>query len=75
MHLLENVATPEQKQKYLEPLAAGQIRSCFAMTEPAPGAGADPTMLRSRARRTATTGSSTATSGTSPARTGPPSPS
>ena len=51
MHLLENVATPAQKAKYLEPLAAGQIRSCFAMTEPAPGAGADPTMLRSRARR------------------------
>jgi acyl-CoA dehydrogenase len=51
MHLLEKVGTPEQKQKYLEPLAAGAIRSCFAMTEPAPGAGADPTMLRSRARR------------------------
>ena len=51
MHLLENVATPEQKKKYLEPLAAGKTRSCFAMTEPAPGAGADPTMLRSRARR------------------------
>ena len=51
MHLLENVATPAQRTKYLEPLAAGQIRSCFAMTEPAPGAGADPTMLRSRARR------------------------
>lgn len=51
MHLLENVATPAQRTKYLEPLAAGQIRSCFAMTEPAPGAGADPTMLRSKARR------------------------
>ena len=51
MHLLENVATPEQKQKYLEPLAAGKTRSCFAMTEPAPGAGADPTMLMSRARQ------------------------
>jgi acyl-CoA dehydrogenase len=51
MHLLENVATPEQKRRYLEPLAAGRVRSCFAMTEPAPGAGADPTMLRSRARR------------------------
>jgi acyl-CoA dehydrogenase len=51
MHLLENVATPEQKRKYLEPLAAGLTRSCFAMTEPAPGAGADPTMLQSRARR------------------------
>jgi len=51
MHLLEQVATPEQKQKYLEPLSAGRIRSCFAMTEPAPGAGADPTMLQTRARR------------------------
>lgn len=51
MHLLENVATPAQKQKYLAPLAAGRTRSCFAMTEPAPGAGADPTMLLSRACR------------------------
>jgi acyl-CoA dehydrogenase len=51
MHLLAQVARPDQKAKYLEPLAAGTIRSCFAMTEPAPGAGADPTMLRSRARR------------------------
>ena len=51
MHLLEVVATPEQKERYLRPLAAGELRSCFAMTEPAPGAGADPTMLRTRARR------------------------
>jgi acyl-CoA dehydrogenase len=51
MHLLGQVATPEQRERYLEPLAAGRIRSCFAMTEPTPGAGADPSMLRSRARR------------------------
>ena len=51
MHLLEVVATPDQKQKYLAPLARGEIRSCFAMTEPAPGAGSDPRMLRTRARR------------------------
>ncbi|MCC7368143.1 MAG: acyl-CoA dehydrogenase family protein [Chloroflexi bacterium] len=51
MHLLEQVASPAQKARYLDPLAAGRIRSCFAMTEPAPGAGADPTMLQSRARR------------------------
>jgi acyl-CoA dehydrogenase len=34
MHLLEVVASAEQKQRYLVPLAAGEIRSCFAMTEP-----------------------------------------
>jgi len=41
--------TPEQQRKYLAPLAAGQVRSCFAMTEPAPGAGSDPSMLRTTA--------------------------
>src|SRR5207248_5271570 len=44
-------ATPEQRQKYLEPLARGAVRSCFAMTEPAPGAGSDPTMMQTRAER------------------------
>lgn len=34
MHLLERIATPAQKEKYLRPLAAGEIRSCFSMTEP-----------------------------------------
>ena len=42
MHLLEAIATPEQKERWLRPLAAGEIRSCFCMTEPAPGAGSDP---------------------------------
>jgi acyl-CoA dehydrogenase len=51
MHLLAQVARPDQRERYLVPLATGTVRSCFAMTEPAPGAGADPTMLRSRARR------------------------
>jgi acyl-CoA dehydrogenase len=51
MHLLEEVATAEQKRRYLAPLAAGRVRSCFAMTEPAPGAGSDPSMLRTTARR------------------------
>ncbi|MEA3158134.1 MAG: acyl-CoA dehydrogenase [Betaproteobacteria bacterium] len=45
MHLLEAVATPSQKERWLRPLAAGEIRSCFCMTEPPPGAGADPNML------------------------------
>jgi acyl-CoA dehydrogenase len=44
--------TSEQRRAYLEPLAAGTIRSCFAMTEPAPGAGSDPAMLKTTARRT-----------------------
>jgi acyl-CoA dehydrogenase len=51
MHLLEVVATPEQRERYLIPLTAGAVRSCFAMTEPAPGAGSDPSMLVTRAER------------------------
>src|SRR6266446_4579567 len=51
MHLLEEVAEQLQKEEWLRPLAAGEIRSCFMMTEPAPGAGADPSMLQTTARR------------------------
>ncbi|HEX8752253.1 MAG TPA: acyl-CoA dehydrogenase family protein, partial [Solirubrobacterales bacterium] len=51
IHMLDVIADPEQRERYLVPLAAGRIRSCFSMTEPAPGAGADPSMLRTRAER------------------------
>ena len=51
MHLLHLFANPEQTEHYLKPLAAGEIRSAFAMTEPAPGAGSDPTMLKTCAIR------------------------
>lgn len=51
MHLLSRVADPAQRERYLLPLAAGQVRSCFAMTEPAPGAGSDPSMLQTTARK------------------------
>lgn len=49
MYLLEQVATPEQAEQYLRPLASAQVRSAFAMTEPHPGAGSDPDALRTTA--------------------------
>ena len=42
IHLMEIVATPGQKEKYLRPLATAQTRSCFAMTEPDGGRGVRP---------------------------------
>jgi acyl-CoA dehydrogenase len=51
MHLLANVGTPEQWEEFLTPLVRGEVRSAFAMTEPGPGAGSDPTALATRATR------------------------
>jgi acyl-CoA dehydrogenase len=49
MHLLEHVASAEQKERWLRPLARGEIRSCFCMTEPPPGSGSDPAALNTTA--------------------------
>ena len=51
MHLLDVVATEGQKARWLRPLAAGTVRSCFCMTEPPPGAGSDPAALMTTATR------------------------
>lgn len=51
INLLDKVATPDQRERLLKPLATGAARSCFCMTEPSPGAGSDPGMLRTKARR------------------------
>jgi acyl-CoA dehydrogenase len=51
IHLLSVVATAPQKERYLRPLIAGDMRSCFAMSEPAPGAGSDPAALQTTAVR------------------------
>jgi acyl-CoA dehydrogenase len=48
---LHVLGTPEQKARWLGPLMRGEIRSAFAMTEPAPGVGSDPRMLSTRAER------------------------
>jgi acyl-CoA dehydrogenase len=45
--ILAAFGTPEQKARYLEPLVAGEVYSCFSMTEPT--GGADPTRLKTRA--------------------------
>ncbi len=50
MELLLAFGTDEQKRDYLEPLARGDIRSCFAMTEPE-HAGSNPVMLSTTATR------------------------
>jgi acyl-CoA dehydrogenase len=51
MILLNKVGTPRQKQRWLQPIIDGQVRSAFAMTEPAPGGGSDPTMIQTHAEK------------------------
>jgi len=51
MMLLAKVGTPAQQDHWLRPIVEGRVRSAFAMTEPAPGGGSDPGMIRTRAVR------------------------
>ena len=48
MEILIEHGTPEQKERFLMPLLAGQVRSCFSMTEPE-HAGSNPTRLSTTA--------------------------
>src|ERR1700761_4298934 len=48
--VLAMAGTPEQKDRYLHPLLAGDLKSGFSMTEP-DSAGSDPTLLKTRAVR------------------------
>jgi acyl-CoA dehydrogenase len=51
MMVLEAVGTPYQKERWLQPIVEGRVRSAFAMTEPAPGSGSDPSMMQTRAEK------------------------
>lgn len=51
MLTLLRLGNATQQERFLAPLVRGEQRACFAMTEPAPGAGSDPSMLRTRAER------------------------
>src|SRR6266568_414204 len=44
--IIAHYGTPEQKDRYLQPLLNGEMFSCYSMTEP--HAGADPTMFKTR---------------------------
>lgn len=50
INMLDVIARPDQRERFLKPLATGECRSCFCATEPAPGAGSDPTQLKTTAR-------------------------
>ncbi|OYV25089.1 MAG: acyl-CoA dehydrogenase [Acidocella sp. 20-63-7] len=51
MMVMAALGTPEQQDWWLRPVAQGRARSAFAMTEPHPGGGSDPQMMRTMAVR------------------------
>jgi acyl-CoA dehydrogenase len=53
MIVLDKVATEAQKDRWLQPIIDGRVRSSIVMTEPAPGAGSDPLAMLTTATRSA----------------------
>ena len=51
MIVLNKVAREDQKERWLQPIIDGSVRSAFAMTEPPPGAGSDPSLMRTTAEK------------------------
>ena len=51
MTVINKVGTEEQKTRWMQPIIDGKVRSSIVMTEPAPGAGSDPTMMLTTATR------------------------
>jgi len=51
MRVLSQVATEEQKARWLQPIIDGDVRSAFVMTEPHPGGGSDPSMIQTKAEK------------------------
>ncbi|WP_425093694.1 acyl-CoA dehydrogenase family protein [Tropicimonas sp. S265A] len=51
MSILARLGTPDQQDRWLQPIIDGTARSAFAMTEPHPGGGSDPGMMRTRAEK------------------------
>ncbi len=49
--VLAKIGTPEQQDRWLQPIIDGAVRSAFAMTEPSPGGGSDPSMIQTTAVR------------------------
>ncbi len=51
MNLLSRAGTQAQKERWLRPVVEGKVKSAFAMTEPAPGGGSDPSMMKTYAEK------------------------
>ena len=51
MIVLDKVLDEAQKDRWLQPIIDGTVRSAFAMSEPAPGAGSDPSMMKTVAEK------------------------